>query len=56
MKEEKQEALIQISPRLVKLIIKTARYARGGLTKAERQELGSDLLELALAILEEVTD
>lgn len=54
--KDKQDELIAISPRLIKLIIKTVRYSKGGLNKAERQELGQDLLDLALKVLEEVTD
>ena len=48
------EELIKFSPDLLRIIIKLIKYAKGGLDKEERQELGADLLELASKILEEV--
>jgi|DEB0MinimDraft_10_1074344.scaffolds.fasta_scaffold358517_1 hypothetical protein len=48
------EELIKFSPDLLRIIIKLIKYAKGGLDKEERQDLGADLLELASKILEEV--
>lgn len=56
MKEETKETMIALTPKLVKLIIKTIKYSKGGLTKEERQELGSDLLALAFEVLDGVVD
>ena len=50
------EELITLTPELVRLLVKTIKYSRGGLTKEERQELGHDLMELAYGILDEVLD
>jgi hypothetical protein len=36
----KKEELIKLTPELVKLIVKTIKYSKGGLDKAERRELG----------------
>jgi hypothetical protein len=46
----------KIAPSLVSLIWKVVKYSKGGLDKAERQELAGDLIELAYEILEEVVD
>ena len=51
-----KEDIIKLAPELVRLIIKTISFSKGGLTKEERQELGADLLELAWRVLGEVVD
>ncbi len=56
LKEEAGEDLIKLTPRLIKLIIKTIKYSKGGLDKDERRELGEDLLMLAYEILGDVLD
>ena len=50
------EELLRLTPRLLKLIIKTIKYSKGGLDKAERRELGEDLLLLAYEILGDIVD
>ena len=54
--QETGEDLIKLTPRLIKLIIKTIKYSKGGLDKAERRELGEDLLMLAYEILGDIVD
>jgi hypothetical protein len=56
LSEQKGEVLIGLTPKLVKLIIKTIKFSKGGLDKEERQELGQDLLALAYEVLEGVLD
>jgi len=51
-----KEEIIGLAPQLVKLIIKTISYSKGGLTREERRELGMDLLDLAWKVLGEVLD
>ena len=53
---EQGEELIKLTPKLVKLIVKTIKYSKGGLNKAERRELGEDLLELAYQLLGDLID
>jgi len=53
---DKKEELINLTPKLVKLIVKTIKFSKGGLTKAERRELGLDLLELAYEVLGDLID
>ena len=50
------EDLIKLTPRLIKLIIKTIKYSKGGLDKGERRELGEDLLLLAYEILGDIVE
>jgi hypothetical protein len=52
----KKEELIKLTPELVKLIVKTIKYSKGGLNKTERRELGEDLLELAYQLLGDLID
>jgi hypothetical protein len=52
----KKEELIKLTPELVKLIVKTIKYSKGGLDKAERRELGRILLELAYQLLGDLID
>lgn len=56
LKEDAGEELIKLTPRLIKLIIKTIKYSKGGLDKEERRELGEDLLLLAYEILGDIVD
>ena len=51
-----KEELIKLTPKLVKLIVKTIKYSKGGLNKVERRELGLDLLELAYEVLGDLID
>ena len=51
-----KEELIKLTPKLVKLIVKTIKYSKGGLNKTERRELGLDLLELAYEVLGDLID
>ena len=53
---EQGEELIKLTPKLVKLIVKTIKYSKGGLNKEERQELGEDLLMLAYEVLGDLVD
>ena len=53
-KEEAAEVAISHSPGLIRIVIKLIKFSKGGLSKAERQELGADLLDLAAKILEDV--
>jgi hypothetical protein len=50
----REENLIKLTPELIKLIIKLAKFSKDGLSKDERQELGEDLLQLSLKILSEL--
>lgn len=52
---DKSEVL-RLSPRIIKLLVKTIKYSKGGLDKRERAELGEDLLMLAYDVLGEVID
>ena len=54
MDEEKKDELINLTPQLVRLIIKTIKFSRNGLDDEERKELGHNLLELAYKILDGV--
>jgi hypothetical protein len=45
----KKEELIKLTPELVKLIVKTIKYSKGGLDKTERRELGEDLTGTCLS-------
>ena len=56
LSEEKGGELIKLTPELVKLIIKTIKYSKGGLDKEEREELGQDLLLLAYEVLDSIID
>jgi len=42
--------------RVIRLVTKTVRFSKGGFTKAERRELGLDLLELAAHVLDDILD
>jgi len=56
LSEEQGSEIIKLTPQLVKLIIKTIKYSKGGLTKEEREELGQDLLLLAYEVLDSIID
>jgi hypothetical protein len=42
--------------RIIRLVTKTVRFSKGGFTKAERRELGLDLLELAAHVLDDILE
>lgn len=42
--------------RIIRLVTKAIRFSKGGFTKAERRELGLDLLELAAHVLDDILD
>jgi len=42
-----------IAPDVIRLLVKIIRLSKGGLSKAERREIGEDLLIVALNILED---
>jgi hypothetical protein len=42
-----------IAPDVIRLLVKIIRLSKGGLSKAERREIGEDLLVVALNILED---
>jgi|TARA_R100001126_G_C4755721_1_gene115217 hypothetical protein len=48
--------LLALTPELILLVKKVITMSRGGLTKAEKQELAADLLQLAYKVLKEVVD
>ena len=48
--------LLALTPELVLFVKKLVTHSRGGLTKDERQELASDLLQLLYKILKEIVD
>ena len=50
------EDLIRLTPQLMRLIVKTIKFSKGGLSKEERRELGQDLLELAYEVLGDILD
>jgi|TARA_S200002703_G_C3613354_1_gene188340 hypothetical protein len=54
--KNREEIARKVAPSLVSLIWKVVKFSKGGLDKAERQELAGDLIELAYEILEEVVD
>jgi len=54
--ESMNEGIIDLAPKAIRVAIKAIKFARGGFTADEKQELGSDLLELALELLTEVAD
>lgn len=56
MKQEQLNGLIELSPRIIKLAISIIKKSRGGFTKAEWQEIGEDLLQLGVEVLEKTLD
>ncbi len=46
-----KDGIIDLAPKAIRVAIKAIRFARGGFNEAEKQELGEDLLELALELL-----
>lgn len=42
--------------RILRLVTKAVRYSKGGFTKAERRDLGLDLLELAASLLDDILE
>ena len=55
MKEQQIEGLIKLSPKVIRLAISVIKKSRGGFTKAEWQEIGEELLELGVEVLEELS-
>jgi hypothetical protein len=47
----KHESIIDLAPKAIRVALKAIKFARGGFSKEEKQELGEDLLELALELL-----
>lgn len=48
--------LLALTPELVLFIKKLVSHSRGGLTKDERHELATDLIQLLYKILKELVD
>jgi hypothetical protein len=48
--------LLALTPELILFVKKLVSHSRGGLTKEERQELATDLLNLLYKILKELVD
>lgn len=48
--------LNNVIPIAVRLAIKTLKFSKGGFSKEEKKELGEDLLELAIYLLEDSLD
>ena len=48
--------VINLAPSAIRLAIKMIRFSRGGFDDDEKKELGSDLLDLALMLLQELDD
>lgn len=55
-KEEnmKGQLLITLAPKIVRIGIKAIKLSKDGFTKEELREIGTDLLEMGLEILEDV--
>jgi len=56
MKKEQLNGLIELSPRIIKLAISIIKKSRGGFTKAEWQEIGEELLQLGVEVLEKTLE
>ena len=52
MKQNRGEILLGLAPKIVRLGIKAIRYSKDGFTKEELRDLGTDLLEAGLSLLE----
>jgi len=50
--EGMKNKLINVAPKVIRLGIKALKMAKGGFTNDELRELGTDLLELGLEILD----
>ena len=48
--------LLKLTPELVLFVKKLIQHSRGGLTKDERQELASDVINLLYKVLKELVD
>ncbi len=48
---KKEEKIIDLAPKAIRVAVKAIRFSRGGFDDAEKKELGEDLLELALLLL-----
>lgn len=47
-----KETAIDSSPSILRLVIKALKYSKGGFDAEEKKELGEELLNLALVLLE----
>jgi|TARA_R110000751_G_scaffold30043_1_gene77170 hypothetical protein len=56
MKKEQLNGLIELSPRIIRLAISIIKKSRGGFTKAEWQEIGEELLQLGVEVLEKTLE
>jgi hypothetical protein len=56
MKQEQLSGLIELSPRIIRLAISIIKKSRGGFTKAEWQEIGEELLQLGVEVLEKTIE
>ena len=52
IKKKNEKILMTVAPAIVRLGIKALRYSKDGFTKDEARELGSDLLLLALTVID----
>jgi|5B_taG_2_1085324.scaffolds.fasta_scaffold21350_6 hypothetical protein len=52
MMKRNEKILMTVAPAIVRLGIKALRYSKDGYTKDEARELGSDLLLLALTVID----
>lgn len=52
MMKKNEKILMTVAPAIVRLGIKALRYSKDGYTKDEARELGSDLLLLALTVID----
>tara|TARA_R110000823_G_scaffold213150_1_gene343107 strand:+ start:261 stop:440 length:180 start_codon:yes stop_codon:yes gene_type:complete len=56
MKKQQLNGLIELSPRIIRLAISIIKKSRGGFTKAEWQEIGEELLQLGVEVLEKTLE
>lgn len=57
-REEKMKTngIIDLAPKAIRVAIKAIKFARGGFDAAEKKELGEDLLDLALELLQDLNE
>ena len=51
-KENLKDKAIDSAPSILRLVLKALKYSKGGFDAQERQELGTELLALAISLLE----
>ena len=51
-----KDDVINLAPSAIRLAIKMIKFSRGGFDADEKKELGSDLLDLALLLLQGLDD